>query len=80
MALKQDKGLTNATQHAQRQHVDFQDAQRIEIILVPFDHRAILHGGVLDRHHFVEPTLGDHEPADMLGKMARKANQLLGQL
>ena len=50
-----------------------------EIVLVPFDHGALVHRRVLDRHHLVEPRAGDDEAADMLGEMARKSHQLLRQ-
>jgi hypothetical protein len=49
------------------------------IVLVPLDHRAVLHGGIADRHGLVEPALGQHEAADMLGQMARKAGDLVGE-
>ena len=51
----------------------------IEIVLVPFDDRALVHRRVLDRHYFIEPRARDGEAADMLGEMARKSHQLLRQ-
>ena len=54
-------------------------SKRIEIVLVPFDHSAIFHRGVFDRHDFVETRFRNDEAADMLGKMAREIQQLLGQ-
>ena len=79
MRLQELEGAPQAGQHAEAQHVDLEDAERIEIVLVPFDDGAILHGGVLDRHHLVEPAAGDDEAADMLGQMAGKPDQLARQ-
>ena len=75
-AAKQIKRLADAGQHAERQDVDLENAQRIQIVLVPLDHGAVRHRRIGDRHHLVEPALGQHEAADMLGEMAREAGQL----
>ena len=48
MLFQQGKRLADASEHAEAEHVDFQQAERIEIVLVPFDHGAVLHGGVAD--------------------------------
>ena len=53
--------------------------ESVEVVLVPFDMGAVVHGGVHHRHHFVEPVAGHDEAADMLREMARKADQLLRQ-
>ena len=45
----------------------------VEIVLVPFDDGAVLHRGIHDRHHLVEPVAGDDEAADMLGEVARES-------
>ena len=54
--------------------------QRVDVVLVPFDHLAVLHRGRLDRHQLVEPVVGQHEAAGMLREMARRADQLAGEL
>src|SRR5215472_17982850 len=64
--------FTQASEHAETEHVDLEDAERVEIILVPFDEGAVVHRAVADRHHLVERAPGDDEAADMLGEMARK--------
>ena len=73
--LDQVEALAQAGQHAEAQHVDLVDLERVEIVLVPFDDGAIVHGRVLDRHQLVEPAFGEHEAADMLREMAREAAQ-----
>ena len=50
--------------------------ERVEIVLVPLDDGAVLHGRVLDRHHLAERAPGQHEAADVLGQVAREADQL----
>ena len=37
-------------EHAEGEHVDLQQPEGVEIVLVPLDHRARRHGGVLYRH------------------------------
>ncbi len=76
MPVHQIERLAQARQHAEPEHVDFQDAQRVEIVLVPFDVSAVVHRRIADRHHFVEPAAGDDEAADMLGQMTREAVDL----
>ena len=78
--VDQIKGLSDAGQHPQSQNIDLQDAQRIDIILIPADDGAVLHRGVFNRHQFVQTALGDDKAADMLGQMARKALDFLDQL
>ena len=67
-------------QHAERQHVDLEKAERVEIVLVPLDHRALIHRRVHHRRDLVEPVAGDDEAAAVLGQMARKTDQRLRHL
>ena len=80
MGGQQVERLADAGQHAEAQHVDLQDPQRIQVILVPFDGGAVLHGGVGDGHDLRQRPARDHEAAHMLGQMAREAGQLARQL
>ena len=80
MLLQQVEGAAQAAQHAQPQHVDLHEAQRVDVVLVPLDDLAVLHGGGLDRHQLVQPVAGQHEAAGMLAEMARKADQLARQI
>ena len=73
MLLGELECLAQAREHAEPEHVDLEDAERVEIVLVPFDEGAVLHRAIADRHHLVEPAAGDDEAADVLGQMARKA-------
>ena len=68
-----------AAQHAERQHIDLHEAERVDVVLVPFDEGALVHGGIADRHRLVEPLAGEDEAADMLGEMAREADELVGE-
>jgi hypothetical protein len=40
----------DGAEHAQRQDVDLDQAQRVQIVLVPLDDGAVVHGGVFHRH------------------------------
>ena len=75
----QGEAATQRRQHAEREHVDLHQADRVEVVLVPLDHGAIGHGGVLHRHQLVEPAARDDEAADVLGEVARKADEFLGE-
>ena len=66
-------------EHAERKHVDLQQAERLEVVLVPLDHGARGHRGVLHRHQLGHGSARDHEAADVLRKMAREADQLAGE-
>ena len=61
-------------------HVDLHELERVDVVLVPFDHLAVDHRGRLDRHEVVEPVVGQHEAARMLAEMARRADQLAGEI
>src|SRR5512144_1995112 len=73
MPVDQIERLAQARQHAESEHVDLENTQRVEIVLVPLDEGAVVHRSIADRHHLVEPAARDDEAADMLGKMTWKA-------
>ena len=66
-------------QHAEREAIDLEQAQRVEVVLVPLDDGAVLHRRVLDRHHALEQAARDDEAADVLRQVARKAHELARQ-
>jgi hypothetical protein len=67
-------------QHADGEDVDLEQAERVEVVLVPLDDAAVLHARVLDRHQLGHAAAGDDEAAGVLREMARKADQLRGEL
>ena len=72
--------LADGGEHAQGEHVDLEQAQRVEVVLVPLDHGAVFHAGVLDRHQARERQLREHEAAGVLREVARKTHELRGEL
>ncbi len=80
MLLQQGEALGEAGQHAERQHIHFQNPERIQIVLVPFHHGAVCHGGILNGHQLFQRPAGHDEAADMLGEMAGKTHELTGEL
>ena len=74
------KGLADAGQHPQREDIDLQKPQRVDVVLVPLDHRTVVHRRVLDRAELVEPPVGDDEAADVLREVPGEADDLLDQL
>ena len=80
VVLEQVEPAPHARQHAERQHVDLHELQRVDVVLVPLDDLAVVHRRRLDRHQFVEAVLGQHEPAGVLRQVARRADQLAGDV
>ena len=76
-SFDQLKAFANGGQHSQGEAIDFENAQIIEIILVPLNNRPSFHGGVFDRHEFVQRTSCNHHAADVLRKMPGKAQQFV---
>ena len=72
--------LADRRQHAQPQHVDLEQPDRVEVVLVPLDHRAVRHRRVLHRHHARQRPLRQHEAARVLRQVTREAEQLRGDL
>ena len=70
------KAFANAGQHTQCQYIDFQQVQRVDIVLVPFNEGPVRHCAIVDRHGFIKPVFGQDIAADMLRQMAWKIEQL----
>jgi hypothetical protein len=68
-----------ADKHPQRQDVDLQDAENIEIVLVPLDDGAIRHRRVLDRHQVCQGAIGNDKTSHVLGQMSGKSPKLLNE-
>ena len=79
MRIEQVEAFFQRRQHAQRQHIDFENAQRIEIILVPLNGGALLHRRIHDGHDLVETIPGDDEAAAMLSEVSGKAGKFAGK-
>ena len=78
MLAQQVEALGKAGEHAERQHVHLEHAERFDVVLVPGDDGAVLHRGVLDGHKLVEAAARDQKTAGMLRKVAREADELAG--
>jgi hypothetical protein len=66
MLFEQVETALHTGEHAERQHVDLHHVQRIDIILVPLDHLAVLHRGGFDRHQIIKAVVGKHIERDAL--------------
>ena len=74
--LHQIEGPVDRRQHPQRQAIDLENPQFIQIVLVPLHDGAAIHRRRLDRHQFAQVSPRHHHAADMLPQMPRKADQL----
>ena len=52
--------------HSLRIAIDLENAQRIEVIFVPFYGGAVIHRGIGDRYQLVQPSTGDDKATHML--------------
>ncbi|RMS55643.1 hypothetical protein ALP64_200424 [Pseudomonas syringae pv. actinidiae] len=66
-------------EHAQCKDVDFQQADQVQVVLVPLDDGALGHRCVFDRHQRVQRVLGNHETTRMLRQVPGETDQLAGQ-
>lgn len=80
MFSDEHEGLRHAGQHPERQHVDLHEFERLDVVLVPFDHLPVDHCGGFDRHEIVEAVMRQDEAAWMLAQMPRSAHELLRKL
>jgi hypothetical protein len=72
MAAQQVETAANRAEHAQGEDIHLEQADRVEIVLVPLDDGALGHRGVFHRHQMVQRLLGNHETAGMLGQVPGK--------
>ncbi len=79
-ASTRSKAAADRGEHAQRQHVDLEQAQLIEIVLVPLDHRALGHGGVFDRHQLAQRPSEITKPPTCCDRCRGKPTSCRGQL
>ena len=65
------QGFSDRRQHTEREHVDLEEAQGVEVVFVPGDDRAALHGGRLDGCNLHEGRRREHEAADVNRQVPR---------
>src|SRR5437870_8865508 len=71
---------TYAREHPEAEDVDLEQAERIEVVLVPLDHGALGHRRVFHRDQAREAAVVDDKAAGMLREVAREADELLGEI
>ena len=69
----------DGAQHAQRQDVHLDQAQRVQVVFVPLHHGAVGHAGVFNRHQARDVVTRDHKTARVLAEVTREADQRGGQ-
>ena len=80
MLSQEVESLLHAGQHPKGEDVDLHELEGVDVVLVPFDHLPVDHGGRFDRHEVVETVVGEDEAAGMLAEMARRAHELAGEI
>ncbi len=79
LGIDEHQSAPQRAEHAQREDVDLEQLQDVEIVLVPLDDRALVHGGVLHRHQQRHVVARDDEAARMLAQVAGLVAQLQAQ-
>ena len=67
--------MLQCRQHAQPEQVELHQAHPRGVVLVPLDHGAALHPGVLDRHHLPHRTFGEHHARGVDAQVPRRLQQ-----
>ncbi len=80
MRVDEVERAADRREHAEREHVDLEQAQCVEVVLVPLDDAALGHRGVLHRHQAREQAARDDEAAGVLRQVPRKADQRVDEL
>ena len=79
MPVEQPEAQVELGQRAESQQIDLEEAEVLQVVLVPLDHRPIGHRGVLDRHQVVDRLVAEQEAARVDRQMARAVLDLLAQ-
>ena len=66
-------------ERAQPEQIDLEQAELLETVLVPLDHRAVRHRGVLDGDQTAHGFVPEQESSGVDGQMARKVDDLARQ-
>ena len=72
--------LADGGEHAEPQHVDLHQPQRLEIVFVPLDDGTVLHGGILRRHELGQGAPGYDKAANVLRQMPGEAENAVDEI
>ena len=73
-------GEVQHREHPEAEQVELHQARGRAVVLVPLEHRAVLHARPLDRAELDERAVGQHHPARVDAEVAREVEHLLGEL
>src|SRR5882757_3243318 len=62
--------------HPERKHIDLEQSQRFEVVLVPLDDRALRHRRVFNGNQFIQTAARNDEAAHVLRQVTRKSQDL----
>ncbi len=74
--VDQTKGAIDDVQRSQTEQIDLEQTEIFEVVLVPLDHRAAGHRGVLDGHEVVHRLVAEQEAARVDRQVAREVLDL----
>ena len=63
-------------QHPETQQIELDQPHPGGVVFVPLDDGAVLHAGVLDRHHLADRAIGQHHAARVDAEVPRRLQQL----
>jgi len=79
VATQQVETAADRAEHAQGEDIHLEQADGVEVVLVPLDDGALGHRRIFHRHQGVQRVFGNHKAAGVLGQVPGEADQLLGQ-
>ena len=74
------QGSVHSCQHAESEHVDFHEAESIDVVFIPLNHVAILHAGRLYWNDIDDRLMRDDKSTSVNAEMARKSFNFVGHL
>ena len=73
-------GEVQHREHSEPEQVELHQARRRAVVLVPLEHRAVLHPRPLHRAALDQRAVGHHHPARVDAEVPREVDHLLGQV
>ena len=80
VAAHEVERVVDRGQHAEAQQVELHQAGRRAVVLVPLEHRAVLHAGPLGGAHLDDRSVADDHPARVDAEVAGQVEEAVGQI
>ena len=79
MFAHQIEGVLQSGEHAKTEQIKLDQPHPSAVIFVPLHNGAVLHAGVLDRHHFTHRPVGEHHASRVNSEVPGKLHYFQGE-